>query len=87
MLPAKRTGRLEINLGGWLDAVVDVLTSFPRGVRELTRVGDLTCLQIADLQLRDSTGLHLHIVWCSVTGFAIKPSHPGDKAPWQLFNC
>jgi hypothetical protein len=33
------------------------------------------------LQLRDSAGLPLR-----VTGFAFKPSHPGDRAPERLVN-
>jgi hypothetical protein len=35
--------------------------------------------RVISLQLRDSAGLPLQ-----VTGFAFKPSHPGDRAPERL---
>jgi hypothetical protein len=35
--------------------------------------------RMISLQLRDSAGLSLRI-----TGFAFKPSHPGDRAPERL---
>jgi hypothetical protein len=38
--------------------------------------------RVSALQLRDSAGLPLR-----VTGFAFKPSHPGDRAPERLVIC
>jgi len=37
--------------------------------------------RVCALQLRDSAGLPLR-----VTGFAFKPSHPGERAPERLVN-
>jgi hypothetical protein len=49
-----------------------VRTSFPRGIGE-PNLGGRPGWGNNPLQLRDSAGL--------LTGFAFKPSHPGDVAP------
>jgi hypothetical protein len=55
---------------GWVTACVH--TSFLRGNGE-PNLGGRPGLGNDPLQLRDSAGL--------LTGFAFKPSHPGDVAP------
>jgi hypothetical protein len=52
-------------------------TSFPRGLWKPIKAVDLALQHSAELQLRDSTGLHS----MSVTGIAFKPSHPGVEVP------
>jgi len=55
---------------GWVTACVH--TSFLRGIGE-PNLGGRPGSEYYSLQLRNSAGL--------LTGFAFKPSHPGDMAP------
>ena len=65
--PVARTG---VKFMGWVTTCVH--TSFPRGNGE-PNLGGRPGWGDYPLQLRDSAGL--------LTGFAFKPSHPGDMAP------
>lgn len=50
-----------------------VPTSVPRESVELTRAGGLTCRHLRQLTVAGQCR--------TCTGFAIEPSHPGEKAP------